>query len=366
MRFGILGPLQVDDDGRRLDLGRPKQRALLALLLIHANSVVSVDKLVDDLWAGHPPDDASAALQVQVSRLRRALAEGAGGAVVVENRKPGYVLHVAPEDLDAQRFRRLVAGAGDAMAGDTPEQALALLDEALGLWRGPALAEFADEPFAMSEAARLHELRLVAEEERVEAELALGRHATLVGRLRQLAGEHQLRERLWGQLMLALYRCGRQAEALRAYGELRHHLGEELGIDPSPALQRLEEAVLLQASELDWTPTVADGPISPVEVDHSTSGAGALPMAAGTEASPFVGRRHHLEHLLGEWQAATAGGPRLVLVAGEPGVGKTRLAMELARAAHAGGAMVLLGHCDEELAVPTSPSPRPSPGRSSR
>jgi len=243
VRFGILGPLEVDDDGRRLDLGRPKQRALLALLLVHANRVVSVDKLVDDLWAGRPPEDASAALQVQVSRLRRALAAGGDARVTLESCKPGYVLRVEPGALDAERFERLVKDACDA----PPAQALTLLDEALALWRGPALAEFADETFAMSEAARLEELRLAAQEERVEAELALGRHATMVGPLRQLAERHQLRERLWGQLMVALYRCGRQAEALRTYGELRHHLGEELGIDPSPALQRLEEVVLRAA-----------------------------------------------------------------------------------------------------------------------
>lgn len=167
LRFGILGPLEVDDAGRRLDLGRPKQRVLLAVLLIHANSVVSVDKLVDDLWAGRPPEDAYAALQVQVSRLRRALAGGAERRVTVESRKPGYLLRVDPGCLDSARFEQLVKGACDAMAGASPGPAMAQLDQALQLWRGPALAEFADEPFAMSEAARLEELRLVAQEERV-------------------------------------------------------------------------------------------------------------------------------------------------------------------------------------------------------
>jgi len=344
VRFGILGPLEVGEGGRPLDLGRPKQRALLANLLIHANAVVSVDKLVDDLWAGEPPDDPSAALQVQISRLRRVL-----GRTAVESRKPGYVLHVGPGELDAERFETLTGQAGAAAAGGRPGRALALLDDALALWRGRALAEFADEPWAMAEAARLEELRLTATEARVDAELALGRHASLVGRLRQLVGEHELRERLWGQLMLALYRCGRQAEALRAYGELRHRLGEELGIDPSPTLQRLEEAVLLQAPELDWSP--------PPEAAAPATGAAAA--AAGAfpfpTAGPFVGRQAELDALQGEWAAAVAGGPRLVLVAGEPGVGKTRLSLELARSVHGEGARVLVGHCDEELAVPYQP-----------
>ncbi len=355
MRFGILGSLEVEDGGRRLDLGRPKQRALLAMLLIDANSVVSVDRLVDELWAGQPPDDGAGALQVQVSRLRRALAGGSGdGRGVLESRKPGYVLHVAEGALDAARFEELLRHAVDALAGARPSEALAYLDEALGLWRGPALAEFADETFARSEAARLEELRLTALEERVEAELALGRHGTVVGPLRQLAGDHQLRERLWGQLMVALYRSGRQAEALRCYGELRLHLGEELGIDPSPALQRLEEAVLLQAPELDWAPPSAGPPDG-----GASAGPPGMPdpfpdLLTGDDAV-FVGRGPQVDALRAEWRAAVAGGPRLVLVGGEPGVGKTRLAMEVARAAYGEGAQVLVGHCDEELVVPYQP-----------
>ncbi|HEV3497443.1 MAG TPA: BTAD domain-containing putative transcriptional regulator, partial [Actinomycetes bacterium] len=337
MRFGIPGPLEASDGGRLLDLGRPKQRALLAILLIHANTVVSADKLVDDLWAGEPPDDGFGALQVQVSRLRKAL----DGKITVESRKPGYVLHVNPDALDARRFKALV----DAARSAEPGSALRLLDDALALWRGPALAEFADQPFAMAEAARLEELRIVAVEERVEAELALGRHATVVGLLRQLVGRHQLRERLWGQLMVALYRCGRQAEALRAYAELRHHLGEELGIDPSPALRRLEEAVLLQSPELDWTAPSAT----------SRRPGAALPFPLAGAETPFVGRRAEVGALRARWRAAMGDGPRLVLLAGEPGVGKTRLALELARSAHAEGARVLVGHCDEQLAVPYQP-----------
>ena len=348
MQFRILGPLEVDDGGHLLDLGRPKQRALLAVLLVHANSVVSVDKLVDDLWAGSPPDDAPAALQVQVSRLRKVLAEGGGGATV-ESRRPGYALRVRPGELDAGRFESLVTEACQYLAGGSAARALELLDEALGLWRGPALADFAEQPFAMAEAVRLEELRLAAQEERVEAELALGRHATLVGPLRRLAGEHPLRERLWAQLMVALYRCGRQAEALRTYRELRRHLGDELGIDPSPTLKHIEEAVLLQAPELDWTPP----PVAPTEPPPGTSL--SFPGGPGGRALPFVGRASLMDALQAEWRRAVADGPRLVLLGGEPGVGKTRLALEVAGAASAEGARILVGHCDEELAVPYQP-----------
>ena len=349
MEFRILGPLEAEDAGRVLDLGRPKQRALLALLLVHANTLVSADRLVEELWAGQPPDNAAGALQVQVSRLRRALSDGGdGGPGSLESRKPGYVLHVGPGGLDAERFEAALTQARD-VAARSPERAVSFFDQALGLWRGPALAEFADQPFAMAEAARLEELRLVAREERVEAELALGRHATLVGPLRQLVDEHPLRERPWGQLMVALYRCGRQAEALRAYAEVRRYLGEELGIDPSPSLQHLEEAVLLQAPALDWSPPAA--PPTAAGTQPSTT---PFPVTS-TSASPFVGRSGEVAELLEAWQEAVGDGPRLALLAGEPGVGKTRLAVELARRAHLAGARVLVGHCDEELAVPYQP-----------
>jgi tetratricopeptide (TPR) repeat protein len=250
-------------------------------------------------------------------------------------------------DLDAARFEALVTEARDA----PPTQAVALLDEALGLWRGPALADFADEPWAQPDAARLEELRLAAMEERADAELTLGRHADVVGSLRRLADANPLREGLWGRLIVALYRCGRQAEALRAYGDLRRTLGEELGIDPSPALQRLEEAVLLQSQKLDWTPP--PGGAAPDRAGRPPPIPFPLPLPAGR--APFVGRDADLRALAAEWDRAAADGPRLVLLAGEPGVGKTRLAAELAHVAHSQGARVLLGHCDEELAVPYQP-----------
>lgn len=355
MQYGVLGPLEVVSGGLPLDLGRPKQRALLAALLVHAGSVVSSDRLVDILWADDPPANASAALQIQVSRLRQVLGSaGADGAAVLESRKPGYILHAGARDIDAMVFQQLVGDGDAALAAGRAAEADDRITAALALWRGAALVEFADQEFAMAEAARLEESRLHALESQAEARLARGRHAAVVGELRALAVAHPLRERIWGQLILALYRNGRQADALRAYGELRAHLAEELGIDPSPGLQRLEEAVLLQKPELDWrAPPDGEAAVgSPAEV---TAVASPVFELADSEGAPFLGREGELAQLAAEWDRAATEGPRLVLVAGEPGVGKTRLTMELVRVAHRRGARVLMGRCTEELGVPFEP-----------
>jgi DNA-binding SARP family transcriptional activator/pimeloyl-ACP methyl ester carboxylesterase len=258
MEFLVLGPLEILDGPNPVRLGSPKQRLLLAALVVHANQVVSVDRLVDVIWGHSPPADAAASLQNHVSHLRAALEpERTGGAAgkLLVTRPPGYLLEVAPHDVDARRFEQLVAGARvAARAGEAAAIGAEQLTEALELWRGPALADFADQPFARAEAARLDELRLSAREDLIDAELALGRHGELIGDLEAVARQHPLRERLWSRWMLALYRCGRQAEALAAYQELRGHLGEQLGITPNPALVALEEAILLQKPELDWIP----------------------------------------------------------------------------------------------------------------
>jgi len=244
MEFRILGPLEVADGGGVVPLAGGKQRALLALLLLNANQVVSSDRLIDELWSGQSPESGRAALQVRVSQLRKAL--GSGGAALI-TRPPGYVVQVGRDELDLNRFERLV---GEADAAE-PAGAVALLREALGLWRGAALADLAYEPFAQHAIRRLEELRLGALEKRIDADLALGRHADLVGELELLVGEHPLRERLRGQLMLALYRCGRQADALAVYQATRRVLIEELGIEPSPPLRELEQAILQQDRALD-------------------------------------------------------------------------------------------------------------------
>jgi DNA-binding SARP family transcriptional activator len=237
LEFRILGPVEAVGDAGPLPLGGVKQRALLALLLLEGGRVVSSDRLIDALWAGSPPATASASLQNFVSQLRKAL-----GAQAIETRPPGYRLRLEGAELDLARVRRLV---DEARAGDLPRRAR-LLAEALEQWRGDPLGELADEEFARPEAARLAEMRLTLVEEHVEAELALGRHAELVAGLARLVRDQPLRERLRGQLMLALYRAGRQAEALEVYRDGRAALVEQLGIEPSPLLQQLHTTILRQ------------------------------------------------------------------------------------------------------------------------
>jgi DNA-binding SARP family transcriptional activator/DNA-binding beta-propeller fold protein YncE len=239
MEFRILGPLEAEQDGRLVLLGGRKQRALLALLLLHANAPVPRDRLIDEIWGDEPPETARTALQVYVSQLRKAL-----GGERIETRTPGYRVRTEPDALDLERFERLVAGGRDALARGDAERSADALREALALWRGTPLAELGEVPFAQRECLRLEELRLAALEERVEADLQLGRHARLVPELEGLVREQPLRERLRGQLMLALYRCGRQAHALEVYRSGRRLLDEELGLQPGDGLQRLERAIL--------------------------------------------------------------------------------------------------------------------------
>src|SRR5919109_4671338 len=248
MDFRILGPLAVADDDQELPVGGGKQRALLALLLTHPNEVLSSDRLIDDLWGAEPPPTAAKMLQNYVSRLRRTL--GANGAgTVLETRGSGYLLRVESGERDLDRFEELLERARATLGGD-PEKAARLLREALALWRGPPLSEFAYEPFAQAEIARLEELRIEAIEERIEADLAVGRHAELVAELGRLVHEHRFRERLRAQLMLALYRCGRQADALASYRDARRALVQELGLEPGPQLRELERAILAQDEKL--------------------------------------------------------------------------------------------------------------------
>ena len=238
----LLGPLEVAVDGRLLDVRRQKQRALLALLALRAGEVVPTDRLVDELWGDEPPKAAVGSLQNFVSELRKML-----GADLLVTRSPGYVLDISREAVDVHRFERIVREVGNA----APEQRAASVREALALWRGPALADVQLEHAMVAEAARLEESRLAAWEDRLEAELELGRQSQVVGELESVVAKHPLRERPVGLLMLALYRGGRQADALDAYRRARETLIDELGIDPSPELQRLEQAILRQDSELD-------------------------------------------------------------------------------------------------------------------
>jgi DNA-binding SARP family transcriptional activator len=259
--YRILGPLEVWGDEGKLSLGGAKQRAVLAILLLEANRVVSTDRLIEELWPERPPGRPSTAVQGYVSDLRKVLEPDRRPGEpfqILTTQGPGYLLRVEPDELDLRRFERLLEEGREALASGKGEPAARLLREALDLWRGPPLADFTYEPWAQAAIGRLEELRLACVEARIEADLALAHHAELVGELQGLIGQHPLRERLRGQLILALYRAGRQAEALEAYQDARRTLVEELGIDPTPALQQLEKKVLTHDPSLDRVPMTTE------------------------------------------------------------------------------------------------------------
>jgi DNA-binding SARP family transcriptional activator len=248
LEFRILGPLEVSDETGHVALGGPKQRGLLAILVLEAGRVVATDRLIDLLWGEEPPKTATASLQNAIGRLRRAL-----GADVLETRAPGYVLRVAQDQIDAGRFERLLTDARRLPAEERRER----LEAALSLWRGPALAEFAFDDFAQAATRRLEELRLVAREEKIDADLELGRHGDVIGELEALVRDFPLRETFRKQLMLALYRAGRQAEALEVYQNARARFIEELGIEPGPELKQLQSEILRHEAGL----AVSDAPV---------------------------------------------------------------------------------------------------------
>ena len=272
VEFGILGPLEVRRSGRAVPLGGPRQRAVLALLLLEANRVVSMDRLAEDVWGGDPPEGWATTLQTYVFHLRQALepdrSRGAAGGVLV-TRGRGYLLHVDREHLDGALFQDGFTVGRAALEAGRYAEAAETLRKALDLWRSPVLADLADYAFTRPEAARLEELRLAALEARIDADLALGRHDALTAELERLVAEHPLRERSHGQLMLALYRCGRQADALTAYTRVRDLLAGELGIDPGEPLRRLHASLLAQDPALDWNgarqgPAEGHPPAAPV------------------------------------------------------------------------------------------------------
>jgi DNA-binding SARP family transcriptional activator len=319
VEFRILGPLEVDGAAGPIDLSGGKQRALLAILLLHANEVVGATRLIEALWSEGAPADAAKALQIHVSRLRRALAP----ADAVQTRPGGYLLAADAENFDLPRFEQLVALGRSRLAASDAAAARDALVEALALWRGPALAEFTAEPFARAETARLDELHAGALEARIEADVALGTDVALAPELEALVARYPLRERLREQLMLALYRAGRQAEALQAYRDARMTLVEELGIEPGRKLQELEQAILRQDPSLD----------------RSAPGARPGRRAAGA----FVGRDREVEELSAALDDAAAGRGRLFLVSGESGLGKTRLVDEVASRGKGVGLRLLWG-----------------------
>jgi DNA-binding SARP family transcriptional activator len=325
----ILGPVEVIGPAGPVRLGAAKERCLLAVLALRLGEAVGQDELAEALWGEHAPRSATNALQNYVLRLRRALR--AADAVQIVTDPAGYRLETPADVVDARLAERLIAEGREATTAGDPASAARLLREALALWRGRALAEFSDQPFAQAEAARLEELREAAREDLVDAELALGHHHDLVGELEAMVTSHPLRERRWGQLLLARYRDGRQAEALDGFRALRRALRDELGVDPSPELQDLHDQILHQAPALAWRPPER------------------APIVSG---APCYGRDDELGRMLATYDAAAAGAAKVVTVLGEAGIGKTRLLQEFAASARRRGALVLSGRCLEGDWVP--------------
>jgi DNA-binding SARP family transcriptional activator len=346
----ILGPLRVRADDVPVTFGRRSERALLVLLALSPDQVVSSTRLAEDLWPAGAPATAATALRVYVSRLRRKL--GAHGPVLV-TRPPGYCLAVAPEAVDAVRFELLARQGREHAAAGRPAEAAHLLGQATALWRG-ALAEVAEAPLARAEAARLEELRLGVLEDRIEADLACGRHRAVLSELETHTLVHPLRERFWGLRMLALYRDERQAEALDCFQQLRRLLATELGIEPGAGARALQEAILGQNPALSAL-QVRNLAVTTRQVDLG------LPLPARLPLRPefgFRGREAEVGVLDTAYRAVAAGARArsIVWVSGEPGAGKSTLVAQFARTVHERGATVLYGRCEEEdLTLPYQP-----------
>jgi DNA-binding SARP family transcriptional activator/tetratricopeptide (TPR) repeat protein len=336
--FRILGPVEVLSGGRRVAIER-QARVLLAMLLVSRNQTVSLDALIDGLWPQGAPLRAKNSLHVQVSRLRRALAaaDPLTGSERITLKQPGYELRTLDGEVDADRFERMLTVAEAALQERRFASASSTLREALTLVRGPVLGECRDAAFAQAEVARLEDMKVTAVERRVDADLALGRHALLTGELEGVVADHPLYERFREQLMLALYRTGRQADALAAYQDAYQILGEELGVEPGHGLREMQRAILRQDPAIDFTPPEPE----------------AGPAARGR--LPFVGRKGARQVLEEAWHRARSGERQLVVVEGESGTGKTRLAAEVAAAASSDGGEILLGRTVGDAPLPFFP-----------
>ena len=322
MDYRILGPLQAFDGERELSLGGSRQRSVLAFLLLRPNEALTRDVIVDALWGGSPPPTAAKVLQNCISALRKELP---GSAATLRTVGAAYALHVSPDEIDRDRFETWLAKGRAAFAAGEHADAADHFREALSLWRGSPLSDFGYEQFAQEEITRLEELHVAALEDRIDADLAVGRAEELVPELEALVSRHPVRERLRRQLMLALYRCGRQAEALAAYRDARQTLLGELGIEPTRGLQELERAILAQDPSLEPQ-------------------AGRSKHAPGRRAAPaLVGREDEASVLDAGLDDALDGRGRLFVVVGPAGSGKTRLADEIASHAKARGASILWG-----------------------
>ena len=379
MRVGVLGATQAFLGDAPVDLGTRKQRALVAALAMGSCRPVSVDTLVDVLWPEGAPPGVQGTLQAYVAGLRRALEPARAArapSTVLVTVAPGYVLRIPDDGLDAARFDHSVSRAHHRMGqvsrlhetrGLSAEELAAVvteLDAALAEWRGLPYLELEDAPAAVAERARLEELRLVAMEDRAVAALELGHHATVAAELEALTKAHPLRERLWALRALALTRSGRQADALEALREVRGVLSDELGLEPGPELSDLQTAVLRQDPALDWRPPMAAPVVSRAVVSRGAVTSGGAPPDPAVAASritsyiptlpawPMVGRDDALDQLVHALEQAESGTPALAALVGDPGIGKSRLAAELARVAGEHGATVLLGRCSQDDGAP--------------
>ena len=364
LELRVLGPVEVTVGGQPVDVGGVKARALLARLLIDRGLVVSVDRLVDSLWADNDGSGAEIALRSTISRVRKRLREAGVTVDPIVTRAPGYLLDLPAEATDVYRFEQLVADGRRQLSRRRPGESVRLLREAQDLWRGPAYSEVCDEPFARAAARRLEELLLSAIELRLDAGMTMGHHHALIGELETLTSTHPMRERLWSQRMLALYRAGRQAEALRVFQDLRTLLVDELGIEPGIDVTWLEHAILAQDPALDFAPAPPGDDSVADPVPSLIGTADAAPAASSSyrvrvplsgAEGPLVGRTREWARLRAWWEADDPADAQLLLVDGDPGIGKTRLVGELARAVEAEGVLVLWGHCDEEPVAPFQP-----------
>jgi DNA-binding SARP family transcriptional activator/type II secretory pathway predicted ATPase ExeA len=332
LTFRLFGSLEVaDGSGRVLDLGTRKQRALTAMLALEPGRVVSLDRLIDELWAGEPPAQATRTLQAYIAHLRKVLEPDRPPRTpptVLLTRDPGYRLDVPPGRVDLWRFTAGADEGREALARGAHAEAVEILDRALGLWRGEPLAEFADQEFARPVTARFAELRMAALEDRFDARLALGEAASLVPELEALVEDGPYRERAWSLLVLALYRAGRQADALAALRRVRTRLADDLGLRPGPALQELERAVFDQAPELASPPRETPPPVP-----------------ATPDGDGLIARSAQLALIERRFAAARRGEGGTVLVGGEAGIGKTRLVRAAADLAAARGSRVAWGRC---------------------
>jgi len=353
LEIRVLGPIDVLWQGRPIEIGGLRARALLARLLIDRDLTVPVDRLLDAFWTDQDQEVAEKALRTMVSRVRKRLRDAGVAGELIETRALGYALRADAGTTDVGRFEVLLAAGRRQLARRVPQESIKLLKEAEALWRGAAYGEVADEPFARAEARRLSEMRLTAIETRFDAELTVGRHGEIIGELGNLTDANPMRERLWSQRMLALYRAGRQAEALRVFQELRETLVAELGIEPGHDAQWLEQAILEQSPDLEWIRPDSDGPpaVPPVPATGTFRPASAPPPVE----ERLIGRDVEVETMREWWTAVEQGESRLLLLEGDAGIGKTRLAAELAHHAQESGALVLRGRCDEDPVAPFQP-----------